>query len=46
MEMQFSDKSIIKRIFKFKSNLFKTGIFLALAAYWCLILVGTFISFN
>ena len=44
--MQFSNQTIIKRILKFKANLIKTGIFLTLAAYWGLILVGTFISFN
>ena len=29
-----------------KKNKLKTGIFLGLSAYWCLILVGTLITFN
>ncbi|MDA9568893.1 hypothetical protein N9R57_00035 [Candidatus Pelagibacter sp.] len=37
---------IIKKISEFKSTFIKTGIFLSLAAYWGVILVGTFITFN
>jgi hypothetical protein len=29
-----------------KKNKLKTGIFLGLSAYWCLILVGTLLTFN
>jgi len=39
----------IKTVNKFlnlKATLIKTGIFFTLAAYWGVILVGTFISFN
>jgi len=44
--MQFSDKSIVKKIFKFNNKFNKISIFFTLAVYWGLILVGTFISFN
>ncbi len=29
-----------------KKNKMKTGIFLGLSAYWCVILVGTFLQVN
>jgi|TARA_B110001452_G_C14813914_1_gene284074 hypothetical protein len=29
-----------------KKNKLKTGIFLGLSAYWCLMLVGTLVTFN
>jgi hypothetical protein len=29
-----------------KKNKLKTGIFLGLSAYWCLILIGTLLTFN
>lgn len=29
-----------------KKNKLKTGIFISLSAYWGIILIGTFISFN
>ena len=34
------------RKFSLKTVLIKTGIFMSLAAYWGVILVGTFITFN
>ena len=38
---------IIKKLpSKIKDNKLKTGIFLALSAYWGLILIGTLITFN
>ncbi len=38
---------IIKKLpSKIKDNKIKTGIFLALSAYWGLILVGTLVTFN
>ena len=38
---------IIKKLpFKIKNNKLKTGIFLALSAYWGMILVGTLVTFN
>jgi len=33
-------------ILDFKATIIKTGIFVSLAAYWGVILVGTFITFN
>ena len=36
----------IKKISNFKATIIKTGIFVSLAAYWSVILVGTFIAFN
>ncbi len=38
---------IIKKLpSKIKDNKLKTGIFLALSAYWGVILVGTLVTFN
>ena len=37
---------IFKKISNFKATFIKTGIFVSLAAYWGVILVGTFITFN
>lgn len=38
---------IIKKLpSKIKDNKIKTGIFLALSAYWGMILVGTLVTFN
>ena len=34
------------KIINLKAVLIKTGIFMSLAAYWGVILVGTFITFN
>ena len=44
--MSISNIKILKRILDFKSTIIKTGIFVSLAAYWGVILVGTFITFN
>lgn len=44
--MQLSNIKIINKITNLKSVLIKTGIFMSLAAYWGVILVGTFITFN
>ena len=38
---------IIKKLpYKIKDNKLKTGIFLALSAYWGMILIGTLFTFN
>jgi len=38
---------IIKKLpSKIKDNKLKTGVFLALSAYWGMILVGTLVTFN
>ena len=44
--MSISNIKILKRISDFKATIIKTGIFVSLAAYWGVILVGTFITFN
>ena len=44
--MSISIIKIIKKISNFKVTFIKTGIFVSLAAYWGVILVGTFITFN
>ena len=44
--MQLSNIKIINKIIELKTVLIKTGIFMTLAAYWGVILVGTFITFN
>ena len=41
-----SNKKIITKLSDFKASFIKTGIFVSLAAYWGIILVGTFITFN
>ena len=44
--MQFSNVKIFNKLTSLKVSLMKTGIFLSLAAYWGVIIVGTFITFN
>jgi len=44
--MQLSNVKIINKILSSKIVIIKTGIFLSLATYWGVILVGTFITFN
>ena len=44
--MQLSSIKIINKIINLKAVLIKTGIFMTLVAYWGVILVGTFITFN
>ena len=44
--MHLSNIKIINKITEVKPAIIKTGIFMSLAAYWGVILVGTFITFN
>ena len=44
--MHLSNIKIINKIKDLKAVIIKTGIFMSLAAYWGVILVGTFITFN
>ena len=44
--MQISNIKILNKLTSLKVSLMKTGIFLSLAAYWGVIIVGTFITFN
>jgi hypothetical protein len=44
--MLLSKLKILKNISNFKDTLIKTGICVSLLAYWGVILVGTFITFN
>ena len=44
--MSISNIKILNKISDFKVTIIKTGIFVSLAAYWGIILVGTFITFN
>jgi hypothetical protein len=44
--MSISNVKVLKKILDFKVTIIKTGIFVSLAAYWGIILVGTFITFN
>jgi len=44
--VNFQHKNIINKFSDFKVTIIKTGIFVSLAAYWGVILVGTFITFN
>ena len=44
--MNLSNIKIINKITEAKTVIIKTGIFMSLAAYWGVILVGTFITFN
>ncbi|MDC0642873.1 hypothetical protein OAP15_04965 [Candidatus Pelagibacter sp.] len=46
VDMQLSNIKIINKIIDLKAVLIKTGIFMSLAAYWGVILIGTFIQFN
>ena len=41
-----SNVKIINKLINLKANFIKVGIFVGLAAYWGVILVGTFITFN
>ena len=45
-QMQLSNVKIINKLQNLKATFIKTGIFLSLAAYWGVILVGNFITFN
>ncbi|MDA9071220.1 hypothetical protein N9K29_00845 [Candidatus Pelagibacter sp.] len=44
--MSILNVKIVKNLSNFKVTFIKTGIFVSLAAYWGVILVGTFITFN
>ena len=44
--MSISKIKVLNKISDFKVTIIKTGIFVSLAAYWGIILVGTFITFN
>ena len=44
--VHLSKIKIINKIIELKAVLIKTGIFMTLAAYWGVILVGTFITFS
>ena len=44
--MHLSNVKIITKLLNLKTAFIKTGIILSLAAYWGVILVGTFITFN
>ena len=44
--MHLSNIKIINKITEDKSTIIKTGIFMSLATYWGVILVGTLITFN
>ncbi|MDA9767388.1 hypothetical protein N9C65_01415 [Candidatus Pelagibacter sp.] len=44
--MSISNIKVLNKILGFKVTIIKTGIFVSLAAYWGIILVGTFITFN
>ena len=44
--MLLSNVKIIDKLSKFKTTFIKAGIIASLTAYWGVILVGTFITFN
>ena len=44
--MSIFNVKIINKILNFKATFIKAGIMVGLAAYWGVILVGTFITFN
>ena len=44
--MSTSNVKIVKNLSNLKITFIKTGIFVSLAAYWGVILVGTFITFG
>jgi len=44
--MQLSRVKILNKLFNLKTSFLKIGIIISLAAYWGVILLGTFISFN
>ena len=44
--MLTSNVKILKTLSNFRATFIKTGIFVSLAAYWGVILVGTYITFN
>ena len=45
-QMQISNIKILNKLSNLKTSFVKAGIFVSLVAYWGVILVGTFITFN
>ena len=45
-QMLISNIKIFNKLSSLKASFVKAGIFVSLAAYWGVILVGTFITFN
>ena len=45
-QMLLSNVKIINKLSNFKTSIIKAGIILSLTAYWGVILVGTFVTFN
>ena len=45
-QMQISNIKILNKFSNLKASFVKVGILVSLAAYWGVILVGTFITFN
>jgi len=44
--MSVSNIKVLNKILDFKATIIKTGIFVSLAVYWGVILLGTFITFG
>ena len=44
--MHISDIKIFNKFTKLKTSYVKVGILMSLLAYWSVILVGTFVTFN
>tara|TARA_Y100000768_G_scaffold298421_1_gene232188 strand:- start:75 stop:209 length:135 start_codon:yes stop_codon:yes gene_type:complete len=44
--MQLSRVKILNKLLNLKTSFLKIGVIISLAAYWGVILLGTFISFN
>ena len=44
--MHISELKIFNKLPKFKTSYIKAGILVSLLAYWSIILVGTFVTFN
>ena len=44
--MLFSNVKIVNKLSNFKTTFVKAGLIVSLTAYWGVILVGTFITFN
>jgi len=44
--MQLANLKNFTKLYNSKNISVKTGVFVTLAAYWAVILVGTFITFN
>ena len=44
--MHISELKIFNKLPKFKTSYIKAGILVSLLAYWSIIIVGTFVTFN